>query len=862
MDDMAEHDTQDLDGDPRIALTQWANKSDEWIRRIVRQVLNSSGQVSEAELAQIYQLLKEEKGIEGRVLSVEPLIAKPTQALGPPEPLYLTRISNVKGVNALAVGEHIDFGEGLTLLFGENGTGKTGYARILKRVADSRSVEEILADVNLDGVPPSPSADIDYRSGDITFSYQWNGEEAQPPLDLMSIFDNPAAHYHVESDLRYTYRPAALAVFDRVNHEVQGIVELIEQEIQNLAFDNSALLNRIDAGSSIHTHIQSLGPASDLSELQRLSVVPDNAADLEKELETAVASLRANLIGQQISLKSGLQSVLKEAIDYTVTVAKFKVEDYQSALTKLSELHGNQTTLRDSLFAAANLPTDPDQTWEAFVRSGKEYREHLEKLGVHDETRCLYCRQTLAPDALALIAKYSEYLGSQIAKDIQAQESAIQVLSKPLRDSSLASVQAFCAPAEAESDAGIEPPTEQIETLRRLLTVDATLRNQLADRTAVEESNISQVSEMRSKVSAWHSDVTAALEELRSQNSDRGEILKKKAVELLELRARVELNKSWSEVESLVAIAIRREKLRNERDAIANLRRSITILSNKASDLLINKNFEEIFRNECAELRAPELELEFFGRQGEAQRRKKLAGNVNPSKVLSEGEQKVIALADFMAEAKMSDNSVPVIFDDPVSSLDHRRVGEVAKRIADLASDHQVVVFTHDILFVNHLLSLLEKSEKHVFYWVTDDNGIGTVTPAAGYRWDSISALNDRLSSAIDKARKSTGEERDSHVRQGYALIRAWCEVFVEHDVLAEVTERYQPNVRIGALKGIKTSKLKQTIATVTSVFNDACRYIDAHSQPLATLGILPKLSDLESNWEKLRVCRSEYNKK
>ena len=144
MDDMAEHDTQDLEGDPRIALTQWANKSDEWIRRIVRQVLNSSGQASEAELAQIYQLLKEEKGIEDRVLSAEPLIAKPTQALDQPEPLYLTRMSNVKGVNALVEGEHIDFGEGLTLLFGENGTGKTGYARILKRVAYSRSVEDIL----------------------------------------------------------------------------------------------------------------------------------------------------------------------------------------------------------------------------------------------------------------------------------------------------------------------------------------------------------------------------------------------------------------------------------------------------------------------------------------------------------------------------------------------------------------------------------------------------------------------------------------------------------------------------------------------------------------------------------------------
>ena len=861
MDDMAEQDSQELEGDPRIALAQWVNNSDEWIRSIVRQVLGSSDQISEAELAQIYQLLKEEKGIDDRVLSTQPPIAEPTQALGQSEPLFLTRISNIKGVNALTEGEHIDFGKGLTLLFGENGTGKTGYARILKRVADSRSVEDILADVNLDGVPPSPSADIDYRSGDTDFSYQWNGEEAQPPLDLMSIFDNPAAYYHVDSDLRYTYRPAALAIFDRVNHEVQGIIELIEQEIQDLPFNNSALLSRIDAASSIYPYIQSLGPTTDMKELLQLSIVPEHADDLKEGLETAVAGIRANLVGQQISLKSRLQNALKEALDYTEIVAEFEVQDYQSSLTKLSELHSDQTTLRDSLFAAANLPAEPDQTWEAFIKSGKEYHNHLQKLGVHDETRCLYCRQTLSPDGLSLIAKYSNYLESQIAKDIRAQESTIQALVKPLQDSSLANVLAFCRPAEAKPDEGIAATTDQIETLRELLAVEATVRKQLADKTAVEESNLSRVSEVGSKVGAWHSDATAALEELRIQNTDREEVLTKKEAELLELRARMELNKSWSEVEGLVAIAIRREKLRKERDAIAVLRRSITILSNKASELLINKNFEHIFRNECAELRAPGLELEFFGRQGEALRRKKMPGGTDPSKVLSEGEQKVIALADFMAEARMSDNTVPVIFDDPVSSLDHRRVGEVAKRIADLASDHQVVVFTHDILFVNHLLSLLEKSEKHVFYWVTDDNGTGTVTPAAGYRWDSISALNDRLSSAIDKARKSTGEERDSHVRQGYALIRAWCEVFVEHDVLAEVTERYQPNVRIGALKGIKTSKLEQTIATVTSVFNDACRYIDAHSQPLATLGILPKLSDLKSDWGKLRVCRSEYNK-
>ena len=114
----------------------------------------------------------------------------------------------------------------------------------------------------------------------------------------------------------------------------------------------------------------------------------------------------------------------------------------------------------------------------------------------------------------------------------------------------------------------------------------------------------------------------------------------------------------------------------------------------------------------------------------------------------------------------------------------------------------------------------------------------------------------------IEKAKNSSGEKRESHVRDAYDSMRSWCELFVEQDVLAKVTERFQPNVRMTLLAQIKVEKLKDTIDTVTSVFEDACRYIDAHSQPLAILGVGPKLSDLQNNWDKLKECRSQHNKK
>ena len=226
--------------------------------------------------------------------------------------------------------------------------------------------------MNLEDDPPPPSADIDYRVGQTDLSHQWHGEKAQPPFTLMSIFDNPSAQLHVDDDLRYTYRPASLVFFDRVNQEVQNMGELIETESDSLNYDKSALLGRFDSSSSIYPYIESLGPATNLHNLRNFLTLPDNAPQQEKDLESAIAELRADVVGQQISLKSIFQNVLREALAYTAIVEALKVHDYNNALTRLSELHSHQTALRDSLFAGDTLPSEPEQTWEAFIHAGRD----------------------------------------------------------------------------------------------------------------------------------------------------------------------------------------------------------------------------------------------------------------------------------------------------------------------------------------------------------------------------------------------------------------------------------------------------------------------------------------------------------
>ena len=93
-----------------------------------------------------------------------------------------------------------------------------------------------------------------------------------------------------------------------------------------------------------------------------------------------------------------------------------------------------------------------------------------------------------------------------------------------------------------------------------------------------------------------------------------------------------------------------------------------------------------------------------------------------------------------------------MIFDDPVSSLDHRRIKEVAQRVALLAETTQVIVFTHDIFFASTLLALMETSKRCAYFQITDEEGKGKITRASGPRWDSFANIKKNVNKSIQAA--------------------------------------------------------------------------------------------------------------
>lgn len=838
---------------PADKLVAWANKNDEWVRCIVSGVLKSSGPILPTEIDNAFELFLQEKKISPRTLVAQPPLLETQSAEAGEETFLLTRISDVVAVNALISSVTIEFNQGLTILYGENGTGKTGYSRILKKLANSRTVDEILTNINeLD--EQSPSAMVTYELGGKTRVVQWKNEKGITPFTRMTIFDSNSVNLHVDENLTYVFTPSSLALFKHVTSGIQEVQRLIDEKIDALTKSRPNFLERFERGSTIYPMIEQLGAAFDGSELEaELEKIDDDAPSKIKSLQIEVGGLKSDAIPNRLKLQQRRLKVIEESTNCLKRLNQFDIDSYNETVNRKNGLLHDYIAFRETLFASADLPAPPDDNWDNFVKAGHVYREHLVDLGMHDTTRCLYCRQTLTATAIELLNKYHEYLEDGIAIEIEICEKRMMELTQDLRDVTLSEVSTYVASHD------VEDVTDEVITLQQLMTLHATVLEISNQNGTIEKALLAPVKSLLDAFGESKRAVDLLVDDLKMKSANVEQMLLQKEEELLELMARVELERSWTEIDEYLKRAKVASKMRTLHKTIPNTLRSLTELSTKASNELINQSFEQLFEEECGALRAPNLKLDFIGRDSTTIRRKLIPGNHRPSKVLSEGEQKTIALADFLAESRLTGSSAPIVFDDPVSSLDHRRIIEVATRIAKLAQSGQVIVFTHDIFFVTNLLSLFEKSERCSYFQVTDANGKGEVSRSTGPRSDSMSFLKKKVNETIQSAKSQGGETKEALIRSGYGWLRSWCEVFVETELLAEVSQRYQPNVKMGALLNIKPKALPQAIGTVTQIFNSSSRYIESHSQPLVTLGVAPTLEGLEKDWKDLTTCRSDY---
>ncbi|MFC9560863.1 hypothetical protein [Agromyces sp. NPDC056965] len=143
------------------------------------------------------------------------------------EPVRIIAVKGVANVNRLAEKQELTFApDGLTVVYGNNGSGKSGYARILQSMVRARHRADILPDVFAE----SPGEQL----GQVTFLIAETehtsslGSTIDPALRRVALYDEHCGDTYLNSEAEISYRPSAVQLLDDLSAVTAGVRRVID----------------------------------------------------------------------------------------------------------------------------------------------------------------------------------------------------------------------------------------------------------------------------------------------------------------------------------------------------------------------------------------------------------------------------------------------------------------------------------------------------------------------------------------------------------------------------------------------------------------------------------------------------------
>ncbi|MEO1018819.1 MAG: AAA family ATPase, partial [Pseudomonadota bacterium] len=686
-------------------IVKWAQGLPGWQADAVRRLL-AQGELTADDRNEIYQMLKVEFGIEAKGAKPEfPKVGGFSGTGQTQDPITIHRISDAQHVNAVENGSSIPFGlTGITVVYGENGSGKSSFARILKRACRARDTKEPIHQNVFDEHEKGPAtATIKVSEGDDAgVDIPWtDGVDSDERLASVTLFDSKCARVIVDDNNEAVYIPYGCHVFD-------GLVELLKSfqaRLQNETPKPAEIVSpNIVPGTKADKFLKAISRNTTAKEVF-------DATAWSEDVETALAKIVDRIAGSKTN-ESLARSRRLRAIADRVDVLAQSIKSVLAALAqeKVATLNTKRelTIAAESavkLAAQANLkneplPTGASNEWRILYEAARDYSmaiaypaKDFPQLG--EDALCVLCQQDLGGDAQQRMLRFKKFMEDKSEQALSAARSQQHASVDQLRSLSVP------RPEDFEDVLG-EFPKENGKKIRTTFLLLASERDRIvSDADSGKEVKLKVVFDNHLPLLEKQKD--ELLKQAKEAEKDANpEELKKLQLQRDELGSRKALHHLKETIEAFIGDKQLEYKFTR---CIQNI--STRPISQKSKEIIsatLSPQLESDLQGELKELGAAHLPLsvKLTGRDGGARHRitLKAVKNVKLSEILSEGEHCVVAVAGFLAELGGAATKSPIVLDDPVSSLDHRYSRFIAMRLVKEAENRQVIVFTHNIAFL------------------------------------------------------------------------------------------------------------------------------------------------------------------
>lgn len=806
-------------------LIGWAAEQPKWVQDSLRRIAVATDHSLEPEEADC--ILNNVRAAAGAGSPTHPMTAIDASHLGggsgDEQRTVLAQLGPVQNIDRLAGGQRLRMaGIGITLVYGENGSGKSGYTRIAKRLCRSLTSDQLRGNVFDAGGGPM-RVQVRYQVGDEAVA-EIDWDPATPPpsqLRQISVFDSHNARLYVDSGNRIAYLPRELAIIEHHG-------ELCQRMATRFLADEKMLAQRLRVslpagytpGSAVALTLAKLDPKGPSlpseDEIRRLSEMSEPEL---AELTRFEAELAADPVALAATRRRAI-TVLKRVSEVLATLREGLSDEVgeriASARRELAQAVEAERIAATASFACEPVANVGGEAWRILYEAARRFvaagvETPPARLPEATGDPCVLCLEPLTPTGAARLARFNDFVSGEAAKRADGARDAlkahlarieqVKVPEASVVEETLAEYGQLDA-TRATTVAHILKALAASEARRAALRDETTTPAPVSDVTALAETVAAEFTRLEDEASSLQ------------RSASHTEVLDAKRTRLAELKDRAKLANDLETVLQRLGDVTEQRLLTRCQAQVAT--RSISTQITALRKQLVTEELERRIVKEITTLDLTHLPFKVSDSSSGGKSLFSVglhgAGAVKNNQVLSEGEQRALALACFLAEIGGDDARYGIIVDDPVSSLDHLRIRKVAHRlVAEAKKGRQVIIFTHNLVFFNEVVSEAARAGdaapliKSVVA-KTQSEGFGVIRENCEPWVADLNARIETLRTRAQELKSVTDFDTDQYRRQTkdfYSDLRESWERAVEEVVFAKTVVRFVPDVMTGRLKEV-----------------------------------------------------------
>lgn len=850
-------------------LENWLSKRSLWVQNAISRIINK-GYIDEEDITQLVELCKKEAGILKDIKGDLKEIKFNLRHLNNEEitnDLIIESISNLTGMFALSPRKPLQLGKNkLTAIYGRNGSGKSSYVKVLKHMCGARNPGRLISNI-FEDKNDIKGCNIDIKIGDKRESICWKQEDGvSDRLKEIEIYDTDCADVYVNLENEVTYEPWILTLLTKITEVCTKVGEEIEKEIKNNISKKPNIPKEYIDTEAGKWYLN-------MSHRSKTDVVSkcEWNSELDKQLQTLRERLSiANPIEKSKNINNkvnSLNKLIKSIEDLEIGLSDEVCNKYL-ALKKEADLKRRVADEDvDKVLNLTSLDGVGTESWKLLWEQARQYSEKIAYKdnnfpNISEGARCILCQQPLDDRAKNRLTSFEAFIKGRIQIQATVAEKNLKSFNNEIINVPETGVVDLII-----SSCGIVGEKE-IALIKSVYNSYRLRRESLLTATSIEDiikvPDVKFIEEYKNEIKSFK-EIALTLES-DNKNENKG-IIEKNIVEL-------EAKKWVHQQRENIYEELERLSIQNALEEAKKLTNTKAISAKKSeiSNKVITEEYVNRFQKELRALGAYQLKVDLVktrAKKGHIFHQIKLKNckeKIKTSEVLSEGEMRIVSLAAFLADVEGRKSKTPLIFDDPISSLDQEYEEATVERLVELSKSKQVIVFTHRISLVTLIEELAKKhnigtnviSLRKELWGAGEPNEtpINVKNPEAALN----SLINDRLSRANKILNEFGQAEYDSIAKAICSDFRIIIERFVENKLLCDIVQRFR--------RAINTLGKLEKIPLITV---DDCKLFDElmtkyskyeHSQSIDLPVFPPSIEELRCDMEKLKKWYEDFKKR